>query len=64
MEQAKREELKGEIPESRTFIMRIRRLRGVSNVQILVVSFIGVLGGVYVWKPLIENYRKESNPKG
>lgn len=39
--------------------MRIRRPRGITNTQILVVSTVGILGGVYIWKPLLERWKLE-----
>lgn len=44
--------------------MRIRRPRGVTVQQLMVVTAIGFLGGVYIWKPLILKYRAEgTQPK-
>lgn len=40
--------------------MRIRRPRGITVQQLMVVTAIGFLGGVYIWKPLILKYRAES----
>jgi len=34
--------------------MRIRR-RGISKAQIVIVSIIGVIGGIYIWKPVFES---------
>lgn len=39
--------------------MRIRRPRGITVQQLMVVTAIGFLGGVYIWKPLILKYRAE-----
>lgn len=39
--------------------MQIRRPRGVTIPQLMVVTVIGVLGGVYIWQPLLIKYRNE-----
>lgn len=36
--------------------MRFRRPRGITNGQIVLVSILGVFSGVYIWKPLFEQY--------
>ncbi|XP_054745171.1 uncharacterized protein LOC129249396 [Anastrepha obliqua] len=40
--------------------MRIRRPRGVTVQQLMVVTAVGFLGGVYIWKPLILKFRSEN----
>lgn len=40
--------------------MRIRRPRGVTVTQLMIVTALGFLGGVYIWKPLIVKWRKEN----
>lgn len=40
--------------------MQIRRPRGVTVPQLMVVTAIGFLGGVYIWQPLILKYKNES----
>lgn len=40
--------------------MQIRRPRGITVPQLMVVTAIGFLGGVYIWQPLILKYRNES----
>ncbi|XP_017464712.1 PREDICTED: uncharacterized protein LOC108358080 [Rhagoletis zephyria] len=45
--------------------MRIRRPRGITVQQLMIVTAVGFLGGVYIWKPLILKYRAESeDPTG
>lgn len=34
--------------------MRIYRPRGITNGQIVLVTVLGVIGGIYIWKPLFE----------
>lgn len=33
-------------------MLRIRKPRGISTVQLMVVTLIGFAGGIYIWKPL------------
>lgn len=40
--------------------MQIRRPRGVTVPQLMIVTAIGFLGGVYIWQPLIIKYKNES----
>lgn len=40
--------------------MQIRRPRGVTVPQLMVVTAIGFLGGVYIWQPLILKYKNDS----
>jgi len=39
--------------------MQIRRPRGVTVPQLMVVTAIGLLGGIYIWQPLILKYKNE-----
>jgi len=39
--------------------MQIRRPRGVTVPQLMVVTAIGVLGGIYIWQPLILKYKND-----
>lgn len=39
--------------------MQIRRPKGVTVPQLMVVTAIGVLGGIYIWQPLILKYKNE-----
>lgn len=34
--------------------MKIRRPRGLTGAQIGLATVLGVLGGIYIWKPLLE----------
>lgn len=43
--------------------MQIRRPRGITTQQLMVVTAIGFLGGVYIWKPLILKWKKEEGNK-
>lgn len=43
--------------------MQIRRPRGVTVPQLMLVTAIGFLGGVYIWKPLILKYKNENQPE-
>lgn len=43
--------------------MQIRRPRGVTVPQLMVVTAIGIIGGVYIWRPLIVKWKGESNSK-
>lgn len=40
--------------------MQIRRPRGVTVPQLMVVTAVGFLGGVYIWKPLILRFKDEN----
>lgn len=42
--------------------MRIRKPSGVSTTQILIITAIGFVGGVYIWQPLLLKLRKEREP--
>lgn len=42
-------------------MIRIRKPRGISTIQLLVVSVVGLVGGVYIWKPLFQNLRRQQN---
>lgn len=37
-------------------MLRIRKPRGVTTGQLVLVTILGVFGGVYIWKPLIIEY--------
>lgn len=43
--------------------MQIRRPRGITVQQLMVVTALGVLGGVYIWQPLIVTWKKEKSSK-
>lgn len=43
--------------------MYIRKPRGISTTQIFIVTIIGVIGGVYIWRPLLHKYMHENNIK-
>lgn len=38
--------------------MRIRKPRGISTIQLMVVTGVGFGAGVYIWKPLFESLRQ------
>lgn len=41
--------------------MRIRKPRGLTTIQLMVTTVIGVIGGLYIYKPLLlENHKKSS----
>lgn len=40
--------------------MHIRRPRGITVQQLMVVTALGFLGGVYIWQPLIVKWKKEN----
>lgn len=42
-------------------MIRIRKPRGISTIQLMVVSVVGLIGGIYIWKPLFVNLRREQN---
>lgn len=44
--------------------MQIRRPRGVTVPQLMVVTALGVLGGVYIWQPLILKYKNDNKSDG
>jgi len=39
--------------------MRIRKPAGLSAIQVLVVSVVGTVGGVYIWRPGFVKRREE-----
>ena len=39
--------------------MLIRGRRGITRFQIVLAGALGVLGGVYIWKPLFEKYANQ-----
>lgn len=41
--------------------MRIRRIRGISGQQLFVASAVGVLGGLYIWRPVFDQLHKNQN---
>lgn len=43
--------------------MQIRRPRGITVQQLMVVTALGFLGGVYIWQPLIVKWKKENSAK-
>lgn len=43
--------------------MQIRRPRGITVQQLMVVTALGFLGGVYIWQPLIVKWKKENSSK-
>lgn len=43
--------------------MQIRRPRGITVPQLMVITALGVLGGVYIWQPLIVKWKKENSDK-
>lgn len=42
-------------------MIRIRKPRGISLVQLMVVSVVGLVGGIYIWKPLFQELRRQKN---
>lgn len=36
--------------------MRIYKPRGVTKGQVVLVTILGFFGGVYIWKPLLDEY--------
>ena len=43
--------------------MHIRRPRGITVQQLMVVTALGFLGGVYIWQPLIVKWKKDNSDK-
>lgn len=43
--------------------MQIRRPRGITVQQLMVVTALGFLGGVYIWQPLIVKWKKDNSDK-
>lgn len=43
--------------------MRIRKPRNISTIQLMVVSAVGILGGVYIYKPLVLQYKSDQSVK-
>ncbi|TMW41438.1 hypothetical protein DOY81_012635 [Sarcophaga bullata] len=43
--------------------MHIRRPRGITVQQLMVVTALGFLGGVYIWQPLIVKWKKDNTDK-
>lgn len=39
--------------------MRIYKPRGITRGQIILVSILGVFSGVYIWRPLFDDYYKK-----
>lgn len=39
-------------------MIRIRRFRGLSGLEIGLATVLGVIGGIYVWKPIFIEARK------
>lgn len=37
-------------------MLRIRKPRGITKGQVVLVSILGVYGGVYIWKPMLLEY--------
>lgn len=44
-------------------MLRVRKPAGLSTIQLMVVTVIGFAGGVYIWKPLLQSYRKDQSAK-
>ncbi|XP_077299288.1 uncharacterized protein LOC143920323 [Arctopsyche grandis] len=42
--------------------MRIRRPRDISTLDLVVVTVLGVVGGVYIWRPIFDK-RSAEQPK-
>lgn len=40
--------------------MRIRKPRGLTTIQLMVTTVVGVLGGLYIYKPLLLENRKKN----
>lgn len=40
--------------------MRIYKPKGITRGQIALVSVLGVFSGVYIWRPLFEDYYKRN----
>lgn len=40
--------------------MRIRKPRGFSTIQLMVVTVVGFAGGVYIWQPLFQSLQPSS----
>lgn len=43
--------------------MRIRKPPGVTRTQVVIVSLIGIFGGVYIWRPVFEQLKQERKAK-
>lgn len=41
--------------------MKIRRPGGISGVQLGLVVVLGVLGGIYIYRPLLLQYKTETS---
>lgn len=42
-------------------MFRIRKPRGLTTGQLVLVTVLGVFGGVYIWKPLLVQYYGPKN---
>lgn len=40
--------------------MRIRKPSGISTTQLLIITAVGFVGGVYIWQPLLLKLKKEN----
>lgn len=40
-------------------VLRIRRPKGITSTQLMVVIGVGVIAGSYIWQPLLIRYKKE-----
>lgn len=43
-------------------MMRIRRPKSITRGQIVLVTVLGVFSGVYIWRPLFDDYFQKRNP--
>lgn len=43
--------------------MRIRKPKNFTTIQLFVVSAVGILGGLYIYKPLVLQYKSEQSAK-
>lgn len=41
-------------------MIRIRKAPGINTINLLVFTVIGFAGGVYIWKPIFEKLRNET----
>lgn len=44
-------------------MIRIRKPRGISTIQLLVVGALGIVGGFYVYRPLLIDYLNREKSK-
>lgn len=43
--------------------MRIKRPRGITGIELGIVTILGVLGGIYIWKPIFVKLKDQKGDK-